>query len=131
MSDQSTANPLVKTHRDGATFAKIWRNTPDDGNAYYNITVGRTYTDKATGEVRESQSLSANDALKLQPLLGKAYETISQERALDRSHQTPKLETGLEAQRDAALSQVPKPSVQSPDQSPAHSQNTRSHVPDR
>jgi hypothetical protein len=108
MSEQPAANPPVMTHRDGAVFVKVWRNEHED-RAIYNATIGRTYTDKESGEIRESRSLSGDDILKVQPLLGKAYETISQERAMDRSFASSKPEQGLEAQRDAALSQTPKP----------------------
>ena len=108
MSEQQTANPPVMTHRDGAVFVKVWRNEHENG-AIYNATIGRTYTDKETGEIRESRSLSGDDILKVQPLLGKAYETISQERAMDRSFASSEPQQGLEAQRDAALAQTPKP----------------------
>ncbi len=112
MSTQQKASPPIMTHRDGAVFAKVWRNVQENGDAFYNVTVGRTFTDKQSGEIRESRSLSGTDILKAQTLLGESYNTISQERAMDRAHaQKPELSTqepepapqGLQAQRDAAL----------------------------
>ena len=125
MSDQQAANPPIATHRDSAVFVKVWKNE-HEGRAIYNATIGRTYTDKETGEIRESRSLSGNDILKLQPLLGKAYETISQERAMDRSFASAQLQKGLESQRDEARSQAPKPQQSKPENT-----RVRDRQPDR
>lgn len=125
MSDQQTANTPT-THRDGALFVKVWKNDREHGNPVYSATIGRTYTDKETGELRESRSLSGNDILKLQPLLGKAYETISQERAMDRSFASALPQQGLESQRDEARSQAPKPQRSKPENT-----RVRDRQPDR
>lgn len=106
MSEEQTANPPIMTHRDGPVFVKVWCNEHENG-PIYSATIGKIYTHKETGEIRETRSLNADDILKTQPLLGKAYETISQERALDRQYEA-KPEKGLEAQRDAARHQLPK-----------------------
>lgn len=75
--------PLVATHRDGAVAVKVWRNFSNEGEAYYSLTVGRTYTDRETGEPRETHSLQGADILKAQALLGDGYRTIIQQRQRD------------------------------------------------
>lgn len=75
----------VATFRDSAVFSKVWRNWSKDGEPFYSITFGRTYTDKATGKLKESQSFSPSDSLKLQVLAPKAYESAAQFRDLDKS----------------------------------------------
>lgn len=118
MSEEQIANPPIMTHRDGPVFVKVWRNEHED-RAIYSATIGKIYTHKETGEIRETRSLNSDDILKAQPLLGKAYETISQERALDRQYEVQP-EQGLQAQRDAARTQAP---------TPERSQTTRSRRP--
>lgn len=110
MSEQQPGNPPIKTHRDGAVFAKVWRNEREGGEPFYSVTLGRTYSDPESGEVRESRSFSGTDILKAQAQLGEAYRTITQERAYDRAN-APVPEHGLEAQRDAARAHAstPKP----------------------
>lgn len=107
MSEEQTANPPIMTHRAGPVFVKVWCNEHESG-PIYSATIGKIYTHKETGEIRETRSLNADDILRAQPLLGKAYETISQERTRDRKY-APKPEQGLEAQRDAARHKLPKP----------------------
>jgi len=113
MSTTETGNGPIKTHPDGAVRVKVWRNeTRDEGKPFYSVTIGRVYRDQETGEWRESRSLSPEDVLKSQPLLGEAYQTIRQEQALDREHartQTQEAEPGLSAQRDAAMANAPEP----------------------
>ena len=117
MSETQSGNPPVKTHPDGAVRVKVWRNQTHEGKPFYNVTIGRAYQDRETGQWRESQSFGAADLLKLQPLLNEAYQTIRQEQALDRERaqqpQQPQLldtpapevapATGLEAQQQAAM----------------------------
>ena len=132
MSDTQSGNPPVKTHPDGAVRVKVWRNETHEGKPFYNVTIGRAYQDRETGQWRESQSFGAADLLKLQPLLNEASQTIRQELAVDRerarAQQPPQLETppreapspqGLEAQQQAAMANAapaPTPAAPVPDQ---------------
>lgn len=78
-----TPNAPVDTHFDGPTFAKVWRNTNQSNEPFYNTTVGRIYTDK-NGETQETRNLSDSDLLKLPELAARARETIRQFKAKDR-----------------------------------------------
>lgn len=116
MSDTKTKNPPVYVHRDGSVFAKVWENLSDDGRAFYNVTVGKTYTDPNTGKPCDSNNLQKNDLLKAQFLMGEAYRTVGQMQGMQvrPEHTKPPIvqdhtqapSSGLEAQRDQALAQA-------------------------
>lgn len=76
-------NAPAKTHYDGPTFMKIWRNYNQERQPFYNTTVGRIYTDK-NGETQETRNLSDGDLLKLPALASRARETIRHFKAQDR-----------------------------------------------
>lgn len=130
MSNQTNAPPAA-THRDGAVFAKVWRNWSHKGDPFYTLDIGRTYTDVKTGQLRESNSFSGTDILKIGPLSTKAYESIGQLREADRAKersQVPPEQQGapqqpshpaqgdIAAQRDAVMDRA---APQTPAQAPA------------
>jgi len=82
----NTTNAPAQTHWDGSTFAKVWRNAAKDGSPRYTSTVGYIYTDKDSGEVRESRNLRDDDLLRLPSLSQRARESIRQFRAQDRQN---------------------------------------------
>ncbi|WP_430415664.1 hypothetical protein [Parasphingorhabdus sp.] len=65
VNQSQAAKAPIHTVRDGAVNLKIWENLSSEGRAFYNITIARTYTDKATGDIRETKSLRPNDLDKL------------------------------------------------------------------
>lgn len=81
----NTPNAPVDTHFDGPTFAKVWKNTNQNNEPFYNTTVGRIYTDK-NGETRETRNLSDGDLLKLPALAFRARESIRRFKAADREN---------------------------------------------
>ncbi len=74
----------AKAHFDGSTFIKVWRNAAQDGSPRYTSTVGYIYTDKESGEVRESRNLRDDDLLRLPSLTPRARNTIRQLKKTDR-----------------------------------------------
>ncbi|MGF1463322.1 MAG: hypothetical protein ACFB2Z_09170 [Maricaulaceae bacterium] len=158
MTEGAKNPPPVAVHRDGAVNIKIWRNIAQDGQAFYSATFGRTYTDPASGQLRESASFQGAELLKLQQLAGEAYRSIGQLRAHDQAQDRarelaaeqmnaqsvgaqpapaqapgvqppPQSAPGLEEQRDAAMTQAPAPQQQSPSQDAATPTPNRAHTP--
>ncbi len=87
-------NPPAATHFDGSTFMKVWRNFNQDKTPRYTTTVGYIYTDKESGEVRESRNLRDSDLLRLPSLAPRARQSIRRFKAEDR-------EQGRAPQRDS------------------------------
>ena len=83
MSTNRKTAPLA-THRDGQTFTKVWGNENADGQVRYTSTVGYTYTDKETGEPKESRNLRDSDLLRLPSLAARARESIRLFKTRDR-----------------------------------------------
>lgn len=83
MSEKSKSPPIV-TLRDGAVFAKVWRNQTSEGEPYYSTTFGRTYKDPESGRLRESASFQSTDILKVQQLAPQAYQAIGRFKEADR-----------------------------------------------
>jgi len=77
-AQQAEANGPIYTHWDGPLFAKIWENESDKGGVYHNVTLGKLYTHKPTGETRETGNLQKPDLPRVQYLLGESYRTINQ-----------------------------------------------------
>ena len=83
MSTDRNNAPVAK-HFDGSTFIKVWRNAAQDGSPRYTSTVGYIYTDKESGEVRESRNLRDADLLRLPSLSPRARQSIRKLKANDR-----------------------------------------------
>jgi len=130
MSNTQNAPPAA-THRDGAVFAKVWRNWNQKGEPFYSLDIGRTYTDTKTGKLRESNSFTGTDILKIGPLSNKAYESIGQLREADRAKERSQVQPeqngyapqqpsqpaqgDIAAQRDAVMGQAaPQQHAQAP-----------------
>ncbi|MEM9375590.1 MAG: hypothetical protein AAGA72_05180 [Pseudomonadota bacterium] len=96
------------TIRDGAVFVKIWRNWSNKGEPFYSANFGRTYTDKATGQIKESQSFQGTDILKLQSLSNRAYESIARMREADRNLEQQVQQTETQSQRPPAQATHPQ-----------------------
>lgn len=133
----TTNNPPIETHRDGAVSAKIWRNITKDGNPSYSVTFQRTYTDPATQRAAESRSFWSTDILKVQQLAEKSYQTIGKMREMDKSVRTQSAQQemypseqqpaqkptdvpqqGLVQQRDAAMENAQPAQKLPPEQHP-------------
>lgn len=84
MSKQTKQRP-VETLRDGALKAAIWRNESENG-AFFAVTFSRTYKD-AAGELKDTDSFSGSQLLRLARLADKAYDRTSKlvraERVMD------------------------------------------------
>lgn len=110
MAEEIKNSPPLQTFRDGAVSVKLWRQESPENGAFVSATIGRTYRDQATGEYRESRSLSGTDMLKAQALLGQAHgEAVKWRqyfRETERQQSAPQPEkTEPVAERDAALQQ--------------------------
>ena len=66
-------NRPVQTLRDGSLKASIWQNETRDGGSFYSTQFGKTYEDPKTGELKDSNSFSGTDLLRLSELARKAY----------------------------------------------------------
>ncbi|MEZ5896967.1 MAG: hypothetical protein R3C51_11275 [Parvularculaceae bacterium] len=67
----NTNNKPVKTLRDGALKASIWKNESESG-AFYSVTIARIYKRK-DGSYADSNSFSGTDLLKITQLASRAY----------------------------------------------------------
>jgi hypothetical protein len=65
----------VNTFRDGAVKITLWRNQSSEGETYYSAQCLRTYTD-GEGNIKDTNSFSSSDLLKLCLLAPKVYEDI-------------------------------------------------------
>ena len=72
MSKNETKTRPVETLRDGAIKAAIWRNESENG-AFFNVTFARTFKNSA-GELKDTESFSGTQLLRLARLAEKAYE---------------------------------------------------------
>lgn len=64
-------NKPVKTLRDGALKATIWKNESENG-AFYSVTLARTYK-RGDGSYGDSSSFTGADLLKITQLANRAY----------------------------------------------------------
>jgi hypothetical protein len=78
-SDRQSNRP-VETLRDGALKLSIFRNQNEHGDSYAMIP-GRIYTDKQSGQVRETHSLGGGEALRMAHLLTKGHDRVAELRA--------------------------------------------------
>jgi len=96
-------NAPVATHRDGQTFTKVWGNQNDEGQLRYTTTIGYTYTDKESGEPRESRNLRDSDLLRLPHLATLARDSIRQFKAQDREQgqsRSPDQQSATQSERE-------------------------------
>lgn len=72
MTKKTNPQP-AKSLRDADIKAAIWKNESENG-PFPSVTFGRTYTDDKTGEVKDSDSFSGSQLLRLARLADKAYD---------------------------------------------------------
>ena len=65
------SNKPIKTLRDGALKASIWKNQAESG-PFYSVTLSRTYK-REDGSFADSASFSGSDILKISQLASRAY----------------------------------------------------------
>ncbi len=75
----TTSSQKPVTLRDGSIKATIWANQTEQGKAFYNVTLVRTYRDGET--FKETPSFGATELLKVSRLAGKAYDRIAELKA--------------------------------------------------
>lgn len=80
-----TMNKPIQTLRDGLLTATIWRNQSQDGNAFYNVRIVRSYLKEDTW--REASSFSGSELLRLSRLSQAAYDAIARHRKAERQAQ--------------------------------------------
>lgn len=68
---KNKSNGPVKTLRDGALKATIWKNESQNGS-FYTVTLSRTYR-RDDGSFADSASFSGSDILKITQLASRAY----------------------------------------------------------
>lgn len=64
------------TLRDGAIKATVWRNQGEKGE-YFTASLCRTYRDEKSGELRDTNSFSGADLLKISSLAKETYLKVS------------------------------------------------------
>lgn len=74
MNTQTSANPPVQTIRDGALFAKIWKN-PSENGFRYSVQLGRVYSDEQ-GNLHDTSSFSGSELLRIARLSQVAYDEV-------------------------------------------------------
>lgn len=79
----TTTNKPAGEVRDGNIRVTIWRN-PSDKGVFYSAVPSRTYT-AAGDELKDADSFTNGDILRLAHLLPKAYDKINELRADDRA----------------------------------------------
>jgi hypothetical protein len=75
-------NRPLETLRDGNVKASIWENTRENGVAR-SVQFRRSYQD-AEGKLRDTDSFSGADLLRLARLAGQSYDRLDKLRASDR-----------------------------------------------
>ncbi len=110
-------NPPVSTHRLGDVSVKIWENHDKENNAYYSVTFQKTYTDRKTGERRETRNFKSDDMYKIPELAEKAQDSVRyfQQQNRDRA----KVQQQEQGQPEQAQQQAP---LEQSQQSPAQPQ---------
>lgn len=83
MSETFKRQPPVCIFREGSVVVKI-RENGSGGNAYFNATIDRVYTDRQSGEVKSARSFRVQDLRGLQALLTRACSEM-EKRALRRT----------------------------------------------
>lgn len=122
-----TGKPPVITHWNEGVFAKVWENTSAKGGTYFNVTSGRLYSDRETGETRETNNLQKADLPKMQYVMGEAYRSISL------LQQNIKLENSAEPQKQdwlEAPKRVEKELTTAENDSPSQIENGRAQSPE-
>jgi hypothetical protein len=82
MSSTNQTTPPAQTLRDGALFAKIWRNSSEKGT-FYSVQLGRTYSDDQ-GNLHDSGSFSNSELLRIARLAQIAYDEVLNHREEDK-----------------------------------------------
>lgn len=73
--------PIAKI-RDGALAATIWENEGEKGK-FYTVDFSRTFTD-GKGKIKNSNSFSGTEVLRISRLAAKAYDEITTLRQSDK-----------------------------------------------
>ena len=68
-------NTPVTTLRDGSLKASIWRNDSEKGS-FHSCTLSRVYKDEKSGELRDSNSFSGKDMMRVSELARRGHNTI-------------------------------------------------------
>ena len=85
MSDSKKPAARVSLH---PVSAAVWRNENAKGDAFYSVTIQRSYKD-ADGKWKSTESLNEGDLLLAAKVLDLAHTEISKLRANDRQAQQP------------------------------------------
>lgn len=75
-------NKPAATIRDGALFAKIWKNKAENGFRYI-VQMGRTYSDEQ-GNLHDTGSFSGSELLRIARLARIAYDEVLIHRERDK-----------------------------------------------
>lgn len=74
------------TIRDGAIKATVWRNQGEKGD-FFTASFSRTYRDEETGQLRDANTFTGSDLLKVSTLAQEAYQqarALRQEQKVER-----------------------------------------------
>lgn len=104
---EATGRAPIKRITSGSLVLKIWEQPGSEkGKPFLTTTVGRTWKDKATGEYRESRSLTQNEVDKLPTVSLEASQFIRAWESRQRDHARQQ-----DAQNRLPLSEAPPPAT--------------------
>jgi hypothetical protein len=75
------STPPVKTIRNGAIAASIWKRQATSGFQYYDFTVSRSWKTSSTGKEGYSNSFFARNAYELHAVIQEASDWIESQQA--------------------------------------------------
>lgn len=82
MTTQSKNKP-IKTLRDGALKAVIWKNERN-GKTYRSVDLYRTYKNEKEDQLKDISNYSGTELLRIARLANKAYDFLIYQRELDK-----------------------------------------------
>ena len=91
-------NRPARVLRDGYLKAAIWANHGEKG-VYHTVTFARTYTDE-NGVVRDSNSFSGSDLLRIAELARESYKAIRELTAEARKTRKKQAEQGADTRQE-------------------------------
>lgn len=113
-------NAPIERHPDGDIVFKVFQNESKNGTKFYNVKPAKIYTDKQTGEFRETSNFRSDDMLKFPDLAAKSRATIQHYQQMDREN--------AKTQSQVQGSEQPQSQYQAPLEQ--NQQTTRQHGQD-
>ena len=81
MTEETKKAPRLTLRAPGGLKATIWENPRKDGSSAFAVQFARTYRDANEGQLRDTNSFDAGEALQISVLATDAYKAMSELRA--------------------------------------------------